>query len=141
MRLISPIALACAGLLLSACGGGDGGSSLSPQASPASNAQNTASKTAAAAAASASPACGINGTSPLAGVQTWMYQLQGMTTSAQIDALDAQPYDMLVIDANNTIKRLENFNRAHHGRNLGENRRLIPGPGSDLEHAVGTVQT
>ncbi|CAJ0878518.1 hypothetical protein R20233_02426 [Ralstonia sp. LMG 32965] len=110
MRLISPIALACAGLMLSACGGGDGGSSLSPQASKASNAQNAASKTPAAAAASASPACGINGTSPLAGVQTWMYQLQGMTTSAQIDALDAQPYDMLVIEANNTVKGLENFN-------------------------------
>ncbi len=110
MRLISPVALACAGLMLSACGGGDGGSSLSPQASTPSNAQNAASKTPAAAAASASPACGINGTSRLAGVQTWMYQLQGMTTSAQIDALDAQPYDMLVIEANNTIKGLENFN-------------------------------
>lgn len=110
MRLTSSIALACAGLMLSACGGGDGGSSLSPQTGAASTAASTGSNTVAPAAATAIPACGANGTSALAGVQTWMYQLQGMTTSAQIDALDAQPYDMLVIEANNTIKGLENFN-------------------------------
>lgn len=109
MRLISPVALACAGLMLSACGGGDGGSSSSPQAAATSNAA-IGSKTATATATTTTPVCGINGISPLAGVQTWMYQLQGMTTSAQIDALDAQPYDMLVIEANNTIKGLENFN-------------------------------
>lgn len=110
MRLISPIALVCAGLMLGACGGGDGGSSLSPQTGAAPNTANTGSKTEAATTSTTTPACGINGSSPLAGVQTWMYQLQGMTTSAQIDALDAQPYDMLVIEANNTVKGLENFN-------------------------------
>nr|WP_311530527.1 endo alpha-1,4 polygalactosaminidase [uncultured Ralstonia sp.] len=110
MRPISSIALACAGLMLSACGGGDGGSSLSPQASAALNTANAGSNAVTPAATVAMPACGANGTSALAGVQTWMYQLQGMTTSAQIDTLNAQPYDMLVIEANNTIKGLENFN-------------------------------
>lgn len=101
MRLsLSSLALACTGLTLTACGGGDGGSSLSIQSSQAT------AKTKAAATASA---CGASGISPLAGVQTWMYQLQGMTTDAQINALGVQPYDMLVIEANNTVKGLENF--------------------------------
>lgn len=35
-----------------------------------------------------------------------------MVTSAQIGASDAQPYDMLVIKANSTVKGLENFSTA-----------------------------
>lgn len=39
-----------------------------------------------------------------------MYQLQDLLTDAQIDALDAQPYDMVVVEAGNTIKNQETFN-------------------------------
>ncbi|XHO05423.1 hypothetical protein ACEQUB_02325 [Ralstonia syzygii] len=41
-----------------------------------------------------------------------MYQLQDLLTDAQIDALDAQPYDMVVVEAGNTIKQQEKFNTA-----------------------------
>ena len=113
MRLtLSSLALAGTTLTLAACGGGDGGATLTPQA-PAPTTSSTLTANALTSSALApSAACGANGASPLAGVQTWMYRLQGMTTDAQINALAVQPYDMFVIEANNTIKGLESFDTA-----------------------------
>ncbi len=122
MRLSNTtLSLACSALMLCACGGGDGdgGSSLSVQsATAAAAATSTSSNTtvqasaAAAAAAAAVTVCGANSTSPLAGVRTWMYQLQDLLTDAQINTLDAQPYDMVVVEAGNTVKTQEKFNTA-----------------------------
>ncbi|AQW29222.1 endo alpha-1,4 polygalactosaminidase [Ralstonia syzygii subsp. celebesensis] len=112
MRLSNTsLALACSALMLSACGGGDGGSSLSIQSATAA-ATSTSSRAKVQASTPAVAVCGANSTSPLAGVQTWMYQLQDLLTDAQIDALDAQPYDMVVVEAGNTIKTQEKFNTA-----------------------------
>ncbi|MFX7866322.1 hypothetical protein ABTK37_20210, partial [Acinetobacter baumannii] len=72
----------------------------------------TSTNAKAPASATAVALCGANSTSPLAGVQTWMYQLQNLQTDAQINALDAQPYDMVVVEAGNTVKGQEAFNTA-----------------------------
>ncbi|AYB51045.2 endo alpha-1,4 polygalactosaminidase [Ralstonia solanacearum] len=120
MRLShTALSLACSALMLCACGGGDGdgGSSLSVQSASAtaaatSTSSNTTVQASTAAAAAAVTVCGANSTSPLAGVRTWMYQLQDLLTDAQINALDAQPYDMVVVEAGNTVKTQEKFNTA-----------------------------
>ncbi|KHK56225.1 glycoside hydrolase, end-alpha-1,4-polygalactosaminidase [Ralstonia sp. A12] len=112
MRLSNTsLALACSAIMLSACGGGDGGSTLSIQSAMAAP-TTTAPNAKAPAPTKADTLCGANSTSPLAGVQTWMYQLQDLQTDAQIDALDAQPYDMVVVEAGNTVKGQETFNTA-----------------------------
>ena len=112
MRMSNPaLALACSVLMLSSCGGDDGGTSLPLQSVMA--ATTTTSTTAKPpASATAIALCGANSVSPLAGVQTWMYQLQNLQTDAQINALDAQPYDMVVVEAGNTVKGQEAFNTA-----------------------------
>lgn len=112
MRMSNPaLALACSALMLSACGGDDGSASLPLQSvMAATTTTSTIAKPPASATAIA--LCGANSVSPLAGVQTWMYQLQNLQTDAQINALDAQPYDMLVVEAGNTVKGQEAFNTA-----------------------------
>lgn len=64
---------------------------------------------AAHAQSSSTLACGASGNSPLANVSTWMYQLAGLDTPEKIAALASQPYDMVVIDPNNTLKGSESF--------------------------------
>ena len=112
MRMSNPaLALACSALMLSACGGDYGSASLPLQSvMAATTTTSTIAKPPASATAIA--LCGANSVSPLAGVQTWMYQLQNLQTDAQINALDAQPYDMLVVEAGNTVKGQEAFNTA-----------------------------